>query len=132
MPEEIRCSHCKLNQFDTASGNCRRCKKNLYAVAVATLPTPIRLSTVDDAFVEILGMEIYRARRATGLSQRQFGKIMGVPRTYISKVERGKTLMRIPNLISCGHALGIPGWQLLKCAEESMEQAKTPRASGTC
>ena len=59
--EVIRCPHCKLNQFMTVKGNCRRCYKRLKAQVVVA-PEPITLLTY--------GERLRYTRKALGLPRR--------------------------------------------------------------
>jgi len=56
-------------------------------------------------------------RLASGLSQRQLALKMGLPRTYISKLERGKARPAIRSIHRMAIALEIPAWGLIDIAE---------------
>jgi DNA-binding XRE family transcriptional regulator len=87
--EVIRCGHCKLNQFFTRHGKCRRCLHWLREVEAAKPVIPV--IAAPRPIVQRKECRIHLAIRALrmlhGLSQPQLAKIMDVPRTYICKVE---------------------------------------------
>jgi len=107
--EVIRCQQCRLVQFRTASGRCRRCAillppKLVLVRRVAnpeesspTLPRqfPVRPpSPPGPSFLRhshserpLIGVPLVRLRRARGLSQTQLAKRAGIPRSYVSRME---------------------------------------------
>jgi len=93
----IICEHCLLNQFVTEKMRCRRCKASFAPVpeAVAVVQErphePGKPLTVHQYF----GKRFKALRKQKGLSQRQAAKIMDTPRTYFSKIERGR---EFPNI----------------------------------
>lgn len=106
----IRCPHCELNQFITKNGECRRCKRafvepekpadDLVAIEVVRP----RTATWDErVFAPLLRL----LRGAQGLSQRQLALRLGVPRTYVSKLENSHCLPTMDSLHAIAAALGI-------------------------
>src|SRR5580698_952638 len=93
--EVLRCDHCKLVQFRTSSDTCRRCKKSLLPELPTVQPA---ISLVPEAAPKSVegGLQVASAvrdlRHVRNLSQRQLATRMGVPRTYISKIENGKAM----------------------------------------
>lgn len=88
MPREVvRCRHCKLTQF-VRNGNCVRCMQALVRSApVVALPVEVVQPKIPGTIAAIV-----RARRiGLRMSQRQMAVKMGCPRTWVSKVERGRT-----------------------------------------
>jgi hypothetical protein len=109
--KSTRCPHCELNQYELASGKCRRCNGWLrpeYA-PVALLPpeSDPELAAVPqqpvDAFPSVIPSSIrppappmfwlpvilLYLRLQSGLSQRQLAQRMHTDRIYVSKVECG-------------------------------------------
>ncbi len=117
--EVVRCEACKLVQFRTTSDTCRRCKKSL-------LPEPPKLQTsialVLEATAETpdTGPQVAAAvrdlRHVRNLSQRQLAARMGVPRTYISKIENGKAMPTLSSLDRLARALQVDISALLRDA----------------
>jgi transcriptional regulator with XRE-family HTH domain len=117
--EVLTCKGCKLVQFRTASDSCRRCKKSL-------LPEPLKaqpaLSLVTESVAEGPegGLQVATAvrdlRHVRNLSQRQLAARMGVPRTYISKIENGKAMPTLSSLDRLARALQVDISALLRDA----------------
>ena len=87
--EVLRCDHCSLVQFRTANALCRRCHKCLEVEEPEPAPAPLALVPTPIAVEG--GLQVATAvrdlRHVRNLSQRQLATRMGVPRTYISKIE---------------------------------------------
>lgn len=118
--EVLRCDHCQLVQFRTASNACRKCKKALDVVE--TKPTAPALSLVPPpAPAESEGLQVSKAvrdlRRVRNLSQRQLATRMNVPRTYISKIENGKAMPTLGSLERLAKALQVDISALLRDAK---------------
>jgi transcriptional regulator with XRE-family HTH domain len=117
--EVLRCESCKLVQFRTAAETCRRCKKSLLPEA-PRLQTPIALvpePTVRSGDGEIqVAVAVRDLRHARNLSQRQLAGRMGVPRTYISKIENGKAMPTLSSLDRLARALQVDISALLRDA----------------
>lgn len=108
--EVIRCPHCRLNQFMTRLGHCRRCRKALVAkedppplmpiVVVVTESAKGEPGAIDAAARDVCKM----LRLAFDLSQRDVALRMRVPRTQISKIERVES-----GLLRPAERIGTPG-----------------------
>jgi transcriptional regulator with XRE-family HTH domain len=116
--EVLRCDHCKLVQFRTANPVCRRCKKSVeiekprpVAAAIALVASPAEPEQ---------GLQVATAvrdlRHVRNLSQRQLAARMGVPRTYISKIENGKAMPTLSSLDRLARALEVDMSALLRDA----------------
>jgi len=116
--EVLRCDHCSLVQFRTASSLCRRCHKSL-EVEVPE-PEPVPLALVPEPTGDSGGLQVAQAvrdlRRVRNLSQRQLAGRMGVPRTYISKIENGKAMPTLSSLDRLARALQVDISALLRDA----------------
>jgi transcriptional regulator with XRE-family HTH domain len=116
--EVLKCEHCKLVQFRTASESCRRCKKSL----LPEQPKPVAaISLVPEPVAEPReGLQVATAvrdlRHVRNLSQRQLAARMGVPRTYISKIENGKAMPTLSSLDRLARALQVDISALLRDA----------------
>ena len=116
--EVLRCNHCKLVQYRTATPACRRCKKSLELEKPAPAPAPLAL--VPAAAEAPQGIQVATAvrdlRHVRNLSQRQLAARMNVPRTYISKIENGKAMPTLSSLDRLARALEVDMSALLRDA----------------
>jgi transcriptional regulator with XRE-family HTH domain len=116
--EVLRCDHCSLVQFRTANAMCRRCHKCLEL----ELPEPEQpaLALVPPQPEKQDGLQVATAvrdlRLVRNLSQRQLAARMGVPRTYISKIENGKAMPTLSSLDRLARALKVDIAALLRDA----------------
>ena len=118
--EVLRCDHCSLVQFRTASALCRKCRKPLdveepepAAPALAIVPPPVPGEASSGPQVASAVRDL---RRVRNLSQRQLAGRMGVPRTYISKIENGKAMPTLSSLERLARALQVDISALLRDA----------------
>jgi transcriptional regulator with XRE-family HTH domain len=114
--EVLRCDHCSLVQFRTANTLCRRCHKCLEVEEPEPAPAPLAL--VPQATTQEGGLQVATAvrdlRHVRNLSQRQLAARMGVPRTYISKIENGKAMPTLSSLDRLARALQVDISTLLR------------------
>jgi len=117
--EVLRCDHCKLVQFRTSSETCRRCKKSLLPeqakaqTSIALVPEPTPQAGPGEIQVASAVRDL---RHVRNLSQRQLAGRMGVPRTYISKIENGKAMPTLSSLDRLARALQVDISALLRDA----------------
>jgi transcriptional regulator with XRE-family HTH domain len=115
--EVLRCDHCSLVQFRTANALCRRCHKCLEVELPAPEPA---LELVPAPSEQEGGIQVATAvrdlRHVRNLSQRQLAARMGVPRTYISKIENGKAMPTLSSLDRLARALRVDIASLLRDA----------------
>jgi len=116
--EVLRCDHCSLVQFRTSTAACRRCKKSLEVelpepevAAIALVPTP----AAQEGGIQV-ATAVRDLRHVRNLSQRQLAARMGVPRTYISKIENGKAMPTLSSLDRLARALKVDIATLLRDA----------------
>src|SRR6266702_3386449 len=113
--EVLRCDHCNLVQFRTTNAMCRRCHKCLEV----ELPEPEpAIALVPSQPEKQDGLQVATAvrdlRHVRNLSQRQLAARMGVPRTYISKIENGKAMPTLSSLDRLARALKVDIASLLR------------------
>ncbi len=117
--EVLRCAACSLVQFRTAVDACRRCKKSLLPeqpkpeAVIALVPEPT--SRAADNGIQV-ATAVRDLRHVRNLSQRQLAARMGVPRTYISKIENGKAMPTLSSLDRLARALNVDMSALLRDA----------------
>jgi transcriptional regulator with XRE-family HTH domain len=116
--EVLRCDHCNLVQFRTSNAMCRRCHKGLEVDIPEPEPAPLALVASQAEKQE--GLQVATAvrdlRHVRNLSQRQLAARMGVPRTYISKIENGKAMPTLSSLDRLARALKVDIASLLRDA----------------
>jgi len=105
-------------QFRTANSLCRRCHKTLEIELPEPVPAPLEL--VPPLAAADTGLQVATAvrdlRHVRNLSQRQLAARMGVPRTYISKIENGKAMPTLSSLDRLARALRVDMSSLLRDA----------------
>ncbi len=115
--EVLRCDHCALVQFRTATSLCRRCHKSLDVEEPEPVATPIAVVSAP-SHTTSSGLQVADSvrdlRRVRNLSQRQLAGRMGVPRTYISKIENGKAMPTLYSLERLARALQVDISALLR------------------
>ena len=57
--------------------------------------------------IEPIAERLKEARERKGLSQRQLGKLVGVPQSHISKIESGAVDLRLSSLVELARALDL-------------------------
>jgi DNA-binding XRE family transcriptional regulator len=93
----IACPSCRLNQFMTAGGNCRRCHKPFKAAEPPeeTFPAIDRrelpVCGADANLAQAFSCALYIVRLGLCLSQLELADRIGAARTYISKLENEVT-----------------------------------------
>ncbi len=114
----LRCDHCKLVQFRTATALCRRCKRPLEVEGPVLVRPALTLVAVlkDRDQGPQVAAAVRDLRLVRNLSQRQLAARMGVPRTYISKIENGKAMPTLSSLDRLAKALEVDMSALLRDA----------------
>jgi transcriptional regulator with XRE-family HTH domain len=105
-------------QFRTSSDLCRRCHKGLEVEIAEPEPAPIALvppPPEKDGGIQV-ATAVRDLRHVRNLSQRQLAARMGVPRTYISKIENGKAMPTLSSLDRLARALRVDMSSLLRDA----------------
>jgi transcriptional regulator with XRE-family HTH domain len=123
--EVLRCEHCSLVQFRTSNSNCRRCHKPLDPVEME-LAIPGIGAEPDHENNHCSGIQVARAvkelRHRNELSQRELAARMGVPRTYISKIENEKAVPTLGSLDRLARALNVHISVLLRDDRARMQE----------
>jgi transcriptional regulator with XRE-family HTH domain len=118
--EVLRCDHCSLVQFRAANSMCRKCRKPLDVEEPEPIVAPTLSLVPPSADTDASGIQVAQAvrdlRRVRNLSQRQLAGRMGVPRTYISKIENGKAMPTLSSLERLAKALQVDISALLRDA----------------
>jgi transcriptional regulator with XRE-family HTH domain len=114
--EVLRCDHCSLVQFRTANSLCRRCHKPIEIEEIEPEPAPLAIvpqPSEEEGGIQVAGA-VRDLRHMRNLSQRQLAGRMGVPRTYISKIENGKAMPTLSSLERLARALQVEIASLLR------------------
>jgi transcriptional regulator with XRE-family HTH domain len=109
--EVVRCDNCSLVQFRTQSGFCRRCRASLdpeEPEQIILPPLPEEHAEPSDGKPQFqVALAIRTLRQRNGISQRQLALRMGVPRTYVSKIENEKATPTLSSLERIAQALDV-------------------------
>ena len=108
--EVVRCDDCHLVQFKTANNLCRRCRASLDEDEPEPILPPVVTAPKaeeDDRSEVQVAQAIRNLRQRCGLSQRQLAMRMGVPRTYVSKIENEKATPTLSSLERLARALQV-------------------------
>ncbi|RYE10491.1 MAG: XRE family transcriptional regulator [Sphingobacteriaceae bacterium] len=73
---------------------------------IGEIGTPERTNFENELKIELLGHAIKQARKERNLTQEQLGKIVGVQKAQISKVENSVTNARFDTILKVFNALG--------------------------
>ena len=108
--EVLRCPHCRLVQFRSTIGLCRRCHHSLETLHIG-LPTDLSpfhgAELPTEPLAKRIGAAVRDLRKERKLSQRQLANAMGTLRSHISKIERGLLVPSFQTLERATLALGI-------------------------
>jgi ribosome-binding protein aMBF1 (putative translation factor) len=106
--EVLRCNHCDLVQFATPKKFCRRCRqpydcgRSAQADQAENRQNPESIPKTD-SIRDRIAYNVLNLRQLRGLTQKEVGLCMGVPRTCVSKIEGRKVT---PNLSSLDRQRG--------------------------
>jgi DNA-binding XRE family transcriptional regulator len=89
----IRCHCCNLVQFKSASGLCVKSHQPLEPVPPPP-PAPVKLVPIGGFYRPFydFAFAVRLCRIAVGMTQKQVCAEIGVPRTWISKIESGRAV----------------------------------------
>ena len=122
--EVVRCDHCHLVQFKTVNNLCRRCRTSLDEDEPEPIFAP-QIEAIEPETGSRSEVQVARAirmlRQRSGMSQRQLALRMGVPRTYVSKIENEKATPTLSSLARLAHALEVSVPDLLRACGPSRE-----------
>src|SRR6516164_9351730 len=120
----VRCDHCHLVQFKTVNNLCRRCRTSLDEdEPEPILAPPVEATeprTGDESEIQV-ARAIRMLRQRGGMSQRQLALRMGVPRTYVSKIENQKATPTLSSLSRLAEALTVSVPELLNACSPSRQ-----------
>src|SRR6202030_3834802 len=121
--EVVRCDHCLLVQFRTSNNLCRRCHISLdeEEPEIVQEPAPLLVPAAHRGHLN-LATSIRSLRLRNGLSQRQLAGRMGVPRTYVSKIENEKATPTLSSLERLARALEVTVPDLLSGGERTRQE----------
>lgn len=123
--EVVRCDDCHLVQFKTTNNLCRRCRASLDEDEPEPILTPLMpmVEAEESSRSEVQVAKAIRSlRQRSGLSQRQLALRMGVPRTYVSKIENEKATPTLSSLARLAQALEVTVPDLLSECGPSREE----------
>src|SRR5271169_2360902 len=115
--EVVRCDQCHLVQFRTTNNLCRKCRTSLdedETEPVLAQVMPVMEPASSSRSEVQVAQAIRSLRQRSGLSQRQLALRMGVPRTYVSKIENEKATPTLSSLARLALALEVSVPDLLR------------------
>ena len=122
--EVVRCDHCHLVQFKTVNNLCRKCRTSLdedEPEPILTQAVPVEQPHTGSRSGVQVAHAIRSLRLRNSLSQRQLALRMGVPRTYVSKIENEKATPTLSSLSRLAQALEVSVPELLRACGPSRE-----------
>ncbi len=122
--EVVRCDQCHLVQFKTVNSLCRRCRTSLdedEPEPILTQSVPAEQPDTTSRSEIQVARAIRTLRLRNNLSQRQLALRMGVPRTYVSKIENEKATPTLSSLARLAQALSVNVPELLSACGPSRE-----------
>jgi len=122
--EVVRCDQCHLVQFKTVNNLCRRCRTSLdedEPEPILTPSLPVAAVEPHDRSEVHVAIAIRSLRLRAGLSQRQLALRMGVPRTYVSKIENEKATPTLSSLARLAAALEVSISDVLRACGPTRE-----------
>jgi ribosome-binding protein aMBF1 (putative translation factor) len=99
----LLCPYCRLVQFRTTTGRCRRCQRFLEKIR-STPSDGVALSA--EPLSKRIGAAIRSLRKERKLSQSQLADAMNTSRSYLSKLECGILVPSLQTLERATAALG--------------------------
>lgn len=113
IKESVTCPYCKLTQYLTVTGQCRRCARYLRVscIEISIPPRDILFGSSDGQRLrEYLGTVLLKLRRLSGYSQARFASAVAAGhRTHISRIERGHVLPSLTVMLRAVALLNIDG-----------------------
>ena len=122
--EVVRCDHCHLVQFRTSNNLCRKCRTSLdedEPEPILAQPLPVMEPAGPNRSEVQVAQAIRSLRLGHGLSPRQLALRMGVPRTYVSKIENEKATPTLSSLARLAEALTVSVPELLRACAPSRQ-----------
>jgi ribosome-binding protein aMBF1 (putative translation factor) len=134
----IRCVHCKLNQFESPSGLCRKCRKPFEVAGgseiadqhqhqpqsqpqsqphISPTLTPLPVPTAFDHPLYWLPVVILYVRTRSGLSQSGVCQRWGYTKPWLSRIERGLIVPSAGTLSDLAEACGGSLVEVLRMCE---------------
>jgi transcriptional regulator with XRE-family HTH domain len=124
----IRCTACKLNQFRTRSGSCRRCSVPYPSPKTAPEPVaPTKAATemfvpgLNAERVRHTGSRIEQLRIARGWTQAEMQRRSRVSRSYLSRIEDGQMTPSLGTLEKLATTSGVGLAYFFSDAESPVE-----------
>ena len=125
--EVLRCNHCDLVQFATPKKFCRRCRQPYdwepsFEAEQADNSRTFEAFPLTDSIRDRIAFNVLKLRQLSGLTQKEIGLRMGVPRTYVSKIEGRKVTPTLSSLDRLARVLGTSVVGLVSAPEDREEE----------
>ena len=136
--ETLHCPHCALNQFITATRLCRRCHQSLDEASddpvtvnrpdpdpvpdlpVPDIATPLGILPAFRTLDRTLPVILLWFRLRLNLTQPQLGRLIGVTRNYISRIETGITTPTLETISRWSVAMDVSMPEIFQACEYLM------------
>jgi len=79
-----------------------------------------------EAGIEAVAVALRTARVREGLTQRELGRLAGVPQSHISKIESGAVDLRLSSILAIAQVLGLTLTLEPRAADTGARDAATP------
>jgi transcriptional regulator with XRE-family HTH domain len=125
--EVLRCNRCELVQFASPKKFCRRCRQPYdWECAIEAEQTEtnrnLELNRQTDSIRDRIAFNVLKLRQLRGLTQKEIGLRMGVPRTYVSKIEGRKVTPTLSSLYRLARVLGTSVAGLVSAPEDREDE----------
>jgi DNA-binding XRE family transcriptional regulator len=108
--DTVVCPVCQVSQFERGSGKCNRCQ-HLLGIAYIELFISSPFASLNSQRLEAVRIEvgglIRRLRSRRDMTQATLASLIGIHRTYLSRVESGQVVPPVITLIRIAGALGV-------------------------
>lgn len=130
--EVLRCGKCSLVQFRRDNSRCLRCREGLFIdehsyLLLRAPVTPVGSDSAQNptsmTFKDVICANTKRIREEKDLSQRDLATRLGVPRTWLSKIENGKVEIVPSSLVNLAKALEVSIVDLVTDSKRAQQSA---------
>lgn len=78
--------------------------------------------SISSSAYKLFLLELIKARESAGLTQEQFGKLIGKTQSFVSKIERGERRIDLVELIYFCEILRVPPENFIRSLQEALDK----------
>lgn len=119
--ESARCPTCRLMQFVNESKSCKRCKEDLFPAPEPEKTKPAPRAQLPQEIADAFPVAIKQLRNERAWAQSDLAAKSNWMRTYISKVENGKSVPTLESIVRFAAAFGMKMSELIQRVESIAE-----------